>query len=107
MFKCKLCGLEVEVIPESIRVGKLYRFEADGSYHLLRKVLAPRTGPRPRKHRNPDQAPPEPLPMESTTPSTVAPPIIGRGAHNVPPAPEKTPEPAAPLTEDPGASGAA
>jgi hypothetical protein len=53
-FRCSLCGLEVEVIPEtSIRVGKLSRFE-DGSHHLFRKVMAPRTALRPRK-RNPDQ----------------------------------------------------
>lgn len=74
-FLCKLCGLTIDEIPEdSIRVGKLYRFD-DGSHHLLRKLVA-RTGPRPRK-RTPDREPPEP------TPST-PPPVMGLGARNVP-----------------------
>jgi hypothetical protein len=55
MFLCRLCGLTVEEIPEdAIQCGKLYRF-TNGEYHSLRKQLAPRTGPRPRKNRNPDQ----------------------------------------------------
>jgi hypothetical protein len=52
MFICKLCGLSIEAIPEkAILVGKLHRF-VDGSFHFLRKKLAPRTGPRPRKRHD-------------------------------------------------------
>jgi hypothetical protein len=72
-FKCSLCSLIVEEIPDdAVLIGRLHRFD-DGSFHLLRKQMPPRTGPRPRK-RNPDQqAPPE-------TP----PPVMGHGAANVP-----------------------
>jgi hypothetical protein len=89
MMICRLCGLTVNDIPENaIQIGKLYRF-VDGSFHFLRKKMEPRTGPRPRKHR------PDEVPQESTTvPST--PPIMGRGAHNVPAAPEKTEQPIEP-----------
>jgi hypothetical protein len=56
MIVCRLCGLTIEAIPEdAILVGKLYRF-TNGEHHSLRKMLAPRTGPRRRKNnRNPDQ----------------------------------------------------
>jgi hypothetical protein len=59
MFACKLCGLTIGAIPaDSIQVGKLYRF-ADGSFHSLRKKLAPRTCLRPRKNKsNSDHEPP-------------------------------------------------
>jgi hypothetical protein len=82
MFTCKLCGLTIDAIPEdAVLIGKLYRF-MDGSFHFLRKVLAPRTGLRPRK-RHPDQEAPEP------TPSTPVP--RGVHAYEMPPL-EKTPE---------------
>jgi hypothetical protein len=81
-FLCKLCGLTLDEIPDDvILIGKLHRFP-NGEFHLLRKVLAPRTGPRPRKSTNPDREAPAP----STTQSTV-----GRHAE-VPRPPEKTPE---------------
>jgi hypothetical protein len=99
MMICRLCGLTIDKIPDdAIQCGKLYRF-TNGEYHYLRKKPEPRIGPRPRKHRNPDQqAPQEPI----TVPP--APPIMGRGAHNVPAAPlEKTVEPErVPAEEVPG-----
>jgi hypothetical protein len=80
MFTCKLCGLTVEAIPEdSILVGKLTRF-VDGSFHLLRKKLEPRTGPRPRK-RHPDQEAETPVLKPDLSEFR---PVMGRGAHNVP-----------------------
>jgi hypothetical protein len=98
MLKCKLCGIQIEVIPhDAILVGKLHRF-VDGSFHLLRK-LVPRSGPRPRKHKtNPDQE--APLLMEPTNPT----PLTPRGLHasDVPehvPAPVETPEDAVPVGE--------
>jgi hypothetical protein len=83
-----------EAIPEdAIQVGKLYKFN-NGEHHFLRKKLAPRTGPRPRKNTNPDEAPLEPGNSQLIAPSTAPSPVMGRGAHNVPAAPpEKTPEP--------------
>jgi hypothetical protein len=86
MMVCRLCGLTLDEIPEdAIQCGKLYRF-VNGEYHYLRKKLAPRTGPRPRKNRNPDQeAPQEPVGTElsgTTVPST--PPAMGSNAREVP-----------------------
>ena len=78
MFVCRLCGLTLDKIPDdAIQAGRLYRF-TNGEYHDLRKKLEPRSGPRPRKNANPDRE---------------ASPIMGRGAHNVPAAQEKMPEP--------------
>jgi hypothetical protein len=72
MIVCRLCGLTLEAIPaDAVLIGKLYRF-VDGSYHFLRKKLAPRTGPRPRKSTNPDREAPviacEPKSEEVPTP---------------------------------------
>jgi hypothetical protein len=79
MMICRLCGLTIEAIPDdAVLIGKLYRF-TNGEYHLLRKKLAPRTGPRPRKNYNPDRD----APMEEPTQST--PPVMGTHAYEVPP----------------------
>jgi hypothetical protein len=54
MLICSLCGLHVETIPkDAVLIGKLQRF-SNGEFHLLRKKLEPRTGPRPRK-KKPDR----------------------------------------------------
>jgi hypothetical protein len=54
MFACRLCGLTLDKIPDdAIQTGKIYRF-SNGEYHDLRKKLARRTGPRPRKSTNTD-----------------------------------------------------
>jgi hypothetical protein len=79
MICCRLCGLTFDKIPDdAIQCGKLYRF-TNGQYHDIRKMLAPRTGPRPRK-RNPDQGAPTQQP--GTTPST--PPAMGKNARELP-----------------------
>jgi hypothetical protein len=77
-YLCRLCGLTIEAIPDdAIQCGKLYRFST-GEYHDLRKKLAPRAGPRPRKSKtNPDREAPQPT---GTTPSTPR----GTHAHQVP-----------------------
>ena len=64
MLICKLCGLTV------------------GEYHLLRKVLAPRTRLRPRK-RHPDQEAP-PGPLTNATPPFIPPPVMGTHAYEIP-----------------------
>jgi hypothetical protein len=67
MIVCRLCGLTLDAIPEdAVLIGKLHRF-VDGSFHFLRKKLAPRTGPRPRKNRNPDQEAPTGIACEPKT----------------------------------------
>jgi hypothetical protein len=84
VFACRLCKLILEEIPaDAIQCGKLYRF-TNGDYHDLRKKLAPRTGPRPRK-RNPDQEAPTiaceqseeiPTPEFTEVPVPVVTPIV-------------------------------
>jgi hypothetical protein len=51
MFECRLCGLQIEAIPDdAIQIGNVYRF-SKGEFHFLRKKLAPRTGPRFRRNK--------------------------------------------------------
>jgi hypothetical protein len=71
MLACRLCGLTIEAIPDdAVLIGKLQRF-SNGEFHLLRKEMEPRTGPRPRKNkpREVEVAPPPTIPREVSPPA--------------------------------------
>jgi hypothetical protein len=86
-FRCRLCGLTLDEIPDdAIQIGKIYRF-MNGEHHDLRKQLEPRTGPRPRRKINPDRESPA---------SSEPPPVMGRTAREVP----EYVEPSIPVVEE-------